>query len=64
MVLPGLSGKKYLGRVQDDLWGSGVRNTKDPRPVTQTEKEILAAYEEVQAASKVTGTEAQLLWEP
>lgn len=38
MVLPGLSGKMYLGRPEDDLWGSGVRDTKNPRPVTSKVK--------------------------
>ncbi|KAJ7404377.1 hypothetical protein BTVI_72484 [Pitangus sulphuratus] len=139
MVLPGASGKKYLGRLKDGPWGSGVGVTKDLRPVTPqlkkrswqqafdqikqeiahavalgpvrtgpevknvlysatrengpswnlwqkvprliiwiwsrgyrgseanytpTEKEILAAYEGVQAASEVIGMEAQLLLAP
>lgn len=34
MVLPGLPGKNYLGRLEHDLWGSGVRDRKDPNPVT------------------------------
>lgn len=47
MVLPGKSDKKYLGRLEDDPMGSGVRDTRDPRPGTPKLKKILAAYEQV-----------------
>ncbi|GAB0203012.1 hypothetical protein GRJ2_002766800 [Grus japonensis] len=41
------------------FWSRGYRGSE--ARYTPTEKEILAAYEGVQAASEVTGTEAQLL---
>ena len=62
---PGVSGRNHQGRLEVDPWGSGAGDTKDPRPrYTPTEKEILAAYEGVRAASEVVGTEAQLLLAP
>ncbi|OPJ78922.1 hypothetical protein AV530_001597 [Patagioenas fasciata monilis] len=44
------------------FWSQGYKGSK--ANYTPTEKEILAAYEEVQAASKVIDTEAQLLLAP
>lgn len=34
IVLAGVYGKKYLGRLRDDPWGSGVGDIKDPRHAT------------------------------
>lgn len=45
MVLPGKSDKKYLGRLEDDPMGSGVRDTKDPGPGTPKMKKILVVHE-------------------
>ncbi|GAB0186561.1 hypothetical protein GRJ2_001121400 [Grus japonensis] len=44
------------------FWSRGYRGSK--ARYTPTEKEILAAYEGVRAASEVIGTEAQLLLAP
>jgi len=44
------------------FWSRGYKGSK--ARYTPTEKEILAAYEGVQAASEVVGTEAQLLLAP
>lgn len=34
MVLLEASSRRYLERLEDNPWGSGVGDTKDPRPVT------------------------------
>lgn len=44
MVLPGISGKIYVGRMtqeilKDEPWGSEVRDTKDPKHVTCQQKQ-------------------------
>ncbi|GAB0206634.1 hypothetical protein GRJ2_003129000 [Grus japonensis] len=44
------------------FWSRGYRGSEVP--YTPTEKEILAAYEGIRAASEVIGTEAQLLLAP
>ncbi|GAB0195073.1 hypothetical protein GRJ2_001972600 [Grus japonensis] len=55
----------HQGIPEISSWGFGVGDTEDLRPATlQLKKEILAAYEGVQAASPVVGTEAQLLLAP
>ncbi|RMC19636.1 hypothetical protein DUI87_03197 [Hirundo rustica rustica] len=58
-------GPKVPGRLGADHWDSGAEATEDLKPnYTPTEKEILAAYEGLQAASEVIGTETQLLLAP
>ncbi|KAK4819554.1 hypothetical protein QYF61_007065 [Mycteria americana] len=54
---PGETGGRPLG-----FWSRGYRGSE--ARYTPTEKEILAAYEGVRAASEVVGTEAQLLLAP
>ncbi|RMB98855.1 hypothetical protein DUI87_24399 [Hirundo rustica rustica] len=55
--VPGETRGRPLG-----FWSQSYRGSE--ANYTPTEKEILAAYEEVQAASEVTGTKAQLLLAP
>ncbi|RMC20359.1 hypothetical protein DUI87_01208 [Hirundo rustica rustica] len=55
--VPGETRGRLLG-----FWSRSYRGSE--ANYTPTEKEILAAYEGVQAASEVTGTEAQLLLAP
>ncbi|GAB0207261.1 hypothetical protein GRJ2_003191700 [Grus japonensis] len=57
--------QKTPGETQDrplGFWSQGYRGSE--ARYTPTEKEILAAYEGVRAASEVIGTEAQLLLAP
>ncbi|RMC02436.1 hypothetical protein DUI87_20828 [Hirundo rustica rustica] len=64
MACPGAFGRRCLGRLGPT---TGILEPKLQRVRSQlhsTEKEILAAYEGVQAASEVIGTEAQLLLAP
>ncbi|RMB93629.1 hypothetical protein DUI87_29855 [Hirundo rustica rustica] len=63
MACPGAFGRRCLGRLGADHWDSGAEATEGPKPTT-LQGEILAAYEGVQAASEVIGTEAQLLLAP
>lgn len=68
MVLPGISGKIYPGRMtqvilEDDakgFWSLGYKGSKACH--MPTEEEILAAYKGIQAASEVMVTEAQPSW--
>ncbi|RMC16998.1 hypothetical protein DUI87_06255 [Hirundo rustica rustica] len=55
--VPGETRGRPLG-----FWSQSYRGSE--ANYTPTEKEILAAYEGVQAASEVIGTETQLLWHP
>ncbi|RMB99787.1 hypothetical protein DUI87_23789 [Hirundo rustica rustica] len=65
MACPGAFGRRCLGRLEADPWDSGAEATRGSEAnYTPTEKEILAAYEGVQAASEVIGTETQLLLAP
>jgi len=61
MAHSGVSGRKHQGRLEVDPWGFGVGDTGSQACAAPTEKEILAAYEGVRAASEVVDTEAQLL---
>ncbi|RMC21010.1 hypothetical protein DUI87_01866 [Hirundo rustica rustica] len=57
--------QKVAGETQGQPLGFWSRSYRGSEAnYTPTEKEILAAYEGVQAASEVTGTEAQLLLAP
>ncbi|RMC18199.1 hypothetical protein DUI87_05080 [Hirundo rustica rustica] len=62
MACPGAFGRRCLGRPGVSHWGSGAEATK--ANYTPTEKEILAAYEGLQAALEVIGTEMRLLFAP
>ncbi|RMC18204.1 hypothetical protein DUI87_05085 [Hirundo rustica rustica] len=64
MACPGAFGRRCLGRPGANHWDSGAKFTESEANCTPTEKEILAAYEGVQASSEVIGTEAQLLLAP
>lgn len=61
----GENGRKHQRRCKVNSWGFGVRDIEDfEAHYTPTEKETLTAYEGVQAALEMVGTEAQLLLEP
>ncbi|RMC17247.1 hypothetical protein DUI87_05825 [Hirundo rustica rustica] len=53
--------QKVPGRLEADHWDSGAEATEGQKPIHSNREGNLAAYEGVQAASEVIGTEAQLL---
>lgn len=65
MVIPEVFGKKYMWRLEDNPWGSGVGGTKDPSPApTQMKKRHWQLLNWFKVPEKWLALKGSFFWHP